>query len=218
MFFPEELKVLAQDVDRYKIVYTSPDKWNSSSPYEQTFQHKNVIIVLYNIAPGSNHPHIDGFFPKTLDDRSLDSTGWIFCRGGTTAVAFYPLKPYVWIDEEKDWRLRSLDLKNGVIVEVASVHTVGDYENFIHRMRTRRVPAPDLEHTLTASYTSLAGDTLTFTYDGPRKLNGATVDLTKTRLYDGPFVSAAVGTGVIELRYGDQVLLLDFQNGKISER
>jgi hypothetical protein len=218
MFFPEELNVLAQDVDRYKIVYTSPDKWNSSSPYEQTFQHKNVIIVLYNIAPGSKHPHIDGFFPKTLDARSIDSTGWIFCRGGTTAIAFYPLKPYVWIDEEKDWRLRSYDLKNGIVVEVASVHTVGDYETFLHRMRSQRVLAGDFEHTLTVSYTSLEGDALTFTYDGLRRLNGATVDLTKTRFYDGPFMQADVGSGIIELRYGDRVRLLDFQKGKIGER
>ena len=71
MFFPEELNVLAEDVDRYKLVYRSPDKWNSSSPYEQTFQHNNVLIVLYNIAAGAQHAHIDGFFPKTLDDRNL---------------------------------------------------------------------------------------------------------------------------------------------------
>jgi hypothetical protein len=218
MFFPEELNVLTQDVDRYKIVYTSPDKWNSSSPFEQTFQHKNVIIVLYNIAPGSKHPHIDGFFPKTLDARSLDSTGWIFCRGGTTAVAFYPLKPVVWIDEEKDWRLRSFDLKNGVIVEVASVHSAGEYENFTHRMRSQHVLAADFERTLTVAYTPLNGDTLTFTYDGLRKLNGATVDLTKTKLYDGPFMSAEVGSGIIELRYGDRVRLLDFPNGRITDR
>ena len=133
-------------------------------------------------------------------------------------MAFYPLKPYVWIDEEKGWRWRSHDLKNGVIVEVSAVRTVGDYENFLHRMRSQRVLAMDFEHTLTVSYTSLAGDTLTFTYDGLRRLNGATVDLTKTRFYDGPFMSAEVGTGVIKLRYGNRVRLLDFQNGRITER
>jgi hypothetical protein len=218
MFFPEELKVLAQDVDRYKIVYTSPDKWNSSSPYEQTFQNKNVLIVLYNIVTGATHPHIDGFFPKTLDARSVDSTGWIFCRGGKTAIAFYPLRPYVWIDEEKDWRLRSSELKNGVIVEVASMHSIADYEKFVDRMRRQRVLARDFDRSLTVSYTSLDGDALTFTYDGARRLNGATVDLTKTKLYDGPFMSAELGSGIIQLRYGNQVRVLDFQKGKITEQ
>lgn len=218
MFFPEELNVLVQDVDRYKLVYTSPDKWNSTSPFEQTFQHKNVIIVLYNIAPGSHHPHIDGFFPKSLDARTVDSTGWIFCRGGNTAIAFYPLKPYVWIDEERNWRLRSHDLKNGVVVEVASVHSVGDYEEFVHGVRSHRVDAGNFDSTLTVSYTALSGDTLTFTYEGPRKLNGKIVDLTKTKFYDGPFMSAEVGTGIIELRYGDRTRVLDFPKGRIIEQ
>jgi hypothetical protein len=217
MFFPEELNVLAQDVDRYKLVYTSPDKWNSSSPYEQTFQHKNVLIVLYNIAPGAKHPHIDGFFPKNLDNCTVDPTGWIFCRGGNTAAAFCILKPFEWIQEEKDLRLRSHHLKNGVVVEVASVHSAGDFEEFVRRMRLRRVEAPDYDRTMTVSYRTLAGDTLTFTYDGARKLNGQIVDLTRTRFYDGPFMSSDVGSGIIELRYGGRVRIMDFQKVTITE-
>lgn len=218
MFFPEELSVLAGDVDRYKLVYTSPDKWNSSSPYEQTFQHKNVIIVLYNIAPGAKHPHIDGFFPKTLDERSVDSTGWVFSRGGNTAVAFYPLKPYEWIEEEKNWRWRSRELKNGLVVEVESVRTDADYRKFVRQMRQLRPSAGNYDQTLTVSYTSIAGDVMTFTYDGPRILNGTSVDLTKTRFYDGPFMSSEVGSGVIELRHGGRVRILDFRQGKIIEQ
>jgi len=218
MFFPEEVNVLVQDVDRYKVVYTSPDKWNASSPYEQTFQNKNVIIVLYNIAPGAQHSHIDGFFPKTLDVRMVDSTGWIFCRGGNISVAFYPLKPYVWIDEEKNWRLRSYDLKNGAVVEVATTHTIVEHNRFIEHMRSQTVEAKNFDRTLTATYVSIAGDTLRFTYDGPRLLNGKGADLTKTKLYDGPFMSADVGTGIIVLRYGNQTRILDFQKGRIVER
>ena len=63
MFFPEELNVLSKDVDRYKVVYTNPDKWNSSSPFEQTFQHRNVLIVLYNIAPGASASSHRRLFP-----------------------------------------------------------------------------------------------------------------------------------------------------------
>ena len=218
MFFPEELNVLSKDVDRYKVVYTNPDKWNSSSPFEQTFQHNNVLIVLYNIAPGAFHPHIDGFFPGTLDARTVDSTGWIFCRGGNTAIAFYPLQPYEWIAEGKHWRLRSRRLRNGVVVEVASVRTAADYDTFVRRMRSRSVRATDFEQSLTVSYTSLAGDVLSFRYDGPRLLNGTPVDPARTRLYDGPFMSADVGSGVIELRYGGRARILDFRQARIIDR
>lgn len=218
MFFPEELNVLAEDVDRYKLVYRSPDKWNSSSPYEQTFQHNNVLIVLYNIAPGAQHPHIDGFFPKTLDERIVDSTGWIFCRGGNAEIAIFPLKPYEWIQEEKDWRLRSSYLRNGLVVEVGTARTAGDCAEFIRKMRQRRPQAGNFDRAMTVSYTSIAGDAMTFTYDGPRIVNGTEVDLTKTKFYDGPFMSSDVGSGIIELRYQGRVRVLDFRQGRIIER
>ena len=133
-------------------------------------------------------------------------------------MAFYPLKPYEWIDEEKNWRLRSHHLKNGAVVEVASAGTAAEYDAFMERIRSHPVVADDFDETLTVSYRSLAGDTLAFRYDGPRILNGKIVDLTKTRLYDGPFMSADVGTGLIELRYKDQIRVLDFQAGQIRER
>ena len=218
MFFPEELNVLARDVDRAKGSYTSPDKWNSSSPYEQTFQHKKAIIVLYNIAPGAQHPEIDGFFPGNLEDRSVDSTGWIFCRGGNTAVAYYPLKPYLWLREGDNWRLRSPHLKNGAVVEVESVHTNSEYRDFMQLVRGQRVDTTGFSRMPTVSFKTLAGDEMRFRYDGPRKLNGTDVDITKTPLYDGPFMKAETGTGIIELHYGGRTRVLDFPNGRIVER
>jgi hypothetical protein len=218
MFFPEELKVLSVNVDRQKGNYTSPDKWNSSSPFERTFQHRNVLIVLYDIAPGARHPHVDGFFPKTLEERIVDPSGWIFCRGGHCAVAVYPLKPYDWIEEADCWRLRSHELKNGFVVEAASAASPQEFDRFMRRMRHQRVEAEDFEHTLSVSYTTLRGDTLAFTYGGDRRLNGEPVDLTQTPLYDGPFMRADVGTGVITLRYGEHRRILDFPRATIVDQ
>jgi hypothetical protein len=218
MFFPEELNVLSKDVDRYKVVYTNPDKWNSSSPFEQTFQHRNALIVLYRIAAGAQHPHIDGFFPGTLDSRTVDPTGWIFCRSGKTTVAFYPLQPYEWIPEGKNWRFRSPHLRNGAVVEVATVRDTAEYNGFVARVRST-VPVMSAEgEPLKVTYTTTAGDRMEFTYDGPRLLNGTPWDPATTRLYDGPFMSADVGSEVIELKYGGRTRVLDFRQGRIFER
>jgi len=218
MFFPEELNVLSKDVDRYKVVYTNPDKWNSSSPFEQTFQYRNVLIVLYSIPPGAQHPHIDAFFPGTLDVRTVDSTGWILCRGGNTAVALYPLQPYEWIAEGTHWRLRSHRPRNGAVVEVTAVRDVADYDTFVRRIRSRSPRVFDREDSLRVTYTSSGGDVLEFHYDGPRLLNGTPMDPSTTRLYDGPFMSADVGSGVIELRYGGRTRTLNFPQARIIDR
>lgn len=218
MFFPEELNVLSKDVDRYKVVYTNPDKWNSSSPFEQTFQHRNALIVLYQIAAGAQHPHIDGFFPGTLDSRTIDPTGWIFCRIGKTAVAFYPLQPYEWIPEGKNWRLRSPYLRNGAVVEVVAVSDTAAYTEFVKRVRSA-VPGMSAEgEPLKVSYTTTGGDRLEFTYGGPRLVNGVPWDPATTRLFDGPFMSADVGSGVIELKYGERRRVLDFRQERIIEQ
>ena len=133
-------------------------------------------------------------------------------------MAFYPLKPYEWIEEEKNWRWRSHHLKNGVVVEVASVETPGDFGEFIERIRQQTVSAVDFDRRLTVSYESLAGDSLRFTYDGPRILNGKSFNLAETRLFDGPFISADVGSGLIDLRSGGRVRILDFQKVEIREQ
>ena len=218
MFFPEEQKFLAEEVDRYHKVYTDSKKWNSASPYERTFQYKDALIVLYNIAEGAKWPHIDGFFPKNLDQRVSDSTGWIFCQAGKTYIAFYPLKPYVWIEEEVDWRWRSMALKNGVVVQVGAGRDYGSFDNFMAAMRKARIRKENFDRSLTVEYTTPAGDRLRFTYDGDRIVNGKKVNFKDYRLFNGPFVTADVGKGIITLKYKDQRRVLDFNSGAITDR
>ena len=130
MFFPEEQRFLADEVNRYHLVYTSPDKWNSSSPYEQTFQHRNTLIVLYDIPEGVIQPHVDAFFPRTLTRNREGAGGWIVCQGGETLIGVFPLQPYEWIEENVNWRLRSSELRNGFIVEVVSAASFPSFDAF----------------------------------------------------------------------------------------
>jgi hypothetical protein len=218
MFFPEDQKFLSEEVDRYHVIYTNPDKWNSSSPYEQTFQYKDALIVLYNIAEGAKHQHIDGFFPKNLDKRIVDSTGWIFCQAGKTYIAFYPLKPYAWIEEEVNWRWRSADRKNGAIVQAGAERTYGSFEGFMAAVRKTHVNNKNFDMNLAIEYTTPAGAVMKFTYDGKRIVNGKAVNFKDYRLFNGPFVTADVGTGIITLHYKEHRRILDFNNATITDR
>ena len=69
--------------------------------------------------------------------------------------AFYPLKPYEWIQEEKNWRLRSHHLKNGA----GCRDRVGPYRRGLRGLCPAYAAAPasgrrDFDRTLTVSYTS----------------------------------------------------------------
>ncbi len=217
MFFPEEIKFLAEEVDRYHLVYTSPDKWNSSSPYERIFQHNNTLIALYNIAPHAHHQHIDGFFPKTLDERIVDPSGWIFCRGGNTFIAFLPLRKYEWIEEEMDWRFRSHVLKNGVVVEVGRLAEDKSFSAFCDAVRTKTDMRDELDSAMTVTYHNRVGDILRFTFDGPRLVNGKAVDFASYGLFGGPYVQSERGSGRITIRYRNIVRNLDFNRGIVTQ-
>ena len=210
MFFPEEIEWLSDEVDRYHLVYTNPDKWNSSSPYERTFQHENAIIVLYDLAPGVRHPHVDGFFPKSLDRREVDASGWIFSQGGDSYVAVRPLKPYEWIEEDAGWRLRSHELRNGFVVEVAMASEYTSFDDFKEQIRSNPLDLTRFTSTNRVSYTTSRGDVLDFRYPDARVLNGEPVDLSAMPLFQGPYVNGDGESQRLVITHGGMEHVVDF--------
>lgn len=238
MFFPEEIKPLIADVVASKGTYNTPDKWTGSSPYERTFQHLNTLLVLYDIVPGTTSEHIDGFFPANLEKRVVDPSGWILCKAGDTYVGWYPLQEYEWIPEKSKeaqvmsgttgwpgpekqeneyWRLRSHKLQNGYVIEARSRAEIGSFEKFSAALRSH-VPKPTLKPgAVSVEYTTLNKEKMSFAFPDGRRLNGKAVDLSRTKLFDGPFLHAEVGSEMLEITYQGRKLVLDFKKLKIIE-
>lgn len=239
MFFPEEIKPLIADVVASKSTYDNPDKWTGGSPYERTFQDRNTICVLYDIAPGTTTEHIDGYFPRNLEERIVDSSGWILCKAGDTYIGWYPLQEYEWIEEhdtpgqEKtavgwpqdlprsrepgNWRLRSYKLQNGYVVEVRSKAEIGSFEHFRAVLESRRPLATMKPGAVAVAYTTIDGRKMKFAYPDTRVLNGRKVDLTKTRLFDSPFLKAEVGSETLTMLCRGARRVLDFKTLTITE-
>ena len=239
MFFPEELKPLIADVTASKSTYNNPDKWTGGSPFERTFQHKNTLIVLYDIPGGTVTEHIDGFFPRNLEERIVDNSGWILCKAGETYVGWYPLQAGEWIEEHEtpgqaknaigrptetdrsqetgNWRFRSHSLQNGYVIEVRSRREAGSFEKFAKNLRSRKPVATLKPGSVSVTYTTLGNETMTFSYPDGRALNGKRVDITRTKLFDGPFLKAEVGSQKLEILHGGKRRLLDFTVPRIVE-
>lgn len=240
MFFPEELKPLIADVVASKGTYNNPDKWTGSSPFERTFQEKNTLIVLYDIAPGTTTEHIDGFFPGNLEQRNIDPSGWILCKAGDTYIGWYPLQEYEWIEEKEIsgqavntivgrpeladrsqemsiWRLRSHKLQNGYVIEVRSKGEVGSFEKFSKELRLHIPVARLLPGNVSVRYTSLGGDRMYFAFPDVRTLGGKAVDLTRYKLFDSPFLHAETGSEKLTMTYKSMRRVLDFKKLTITE-
>jgi hypothetical protein len=218
MFFPEETKFMVEEVHKYHKIYKSPNKWASGSPYEKTFQHNNSIIVLYNIKPGILYEEVDAHFPKYLEEKIEHPSGWIFCNAGNTYVAYYPFKPYEWVEEEHSFRFRSKYIKNGCILEAAAKEKYNSFDDFIKQITSNKIDISAFDDTLTAIYVNSDGDELKFTYDGERVLNGKKVDFKDYKLFKGPFLNAEVGSKKLEIRYKNKIRLLDLKKCLIEEK
>ena len=236
MFFPEEIKTSMAGIIASKTTYNNPDKWTGGSPFERIFQHKNTLIALYDIPVGTTSEHIDGFFPANLEKRIIDESGWIICKAGDTYVGWYPLQPGEWSEEyeakkqafnttttakkvegaepPRNYRFRSHELQNGYIVEVRSRDEIGSFEKFRKELPLH-IPEAVLDSgKVSVRYKTLNGDVMEFAFPNMRKLNGEKVDLTKTKLFEGPFLHAEVGSQKLTMTYKNEKMILDFKNLK----
>ena len=216
MYFPEEPKLLTDAVVKSKGNYDNPKKWIGGSPYEQVYQQKDALIALYNVKKGARYSTVDTQFPKTLSKREVDKSGWIFTHGGNAYIAFYPLAKYKWMEEETDYRLRSTQLKNGAVVQVASASDYSSFEAFKDAVKalplktsTRPVPRVD--------FTSLRGDHIVFEYDKTPELNGKPVDYSKWKLFESPYLYAEPNSEKMLMKYGNHRRLLDFRKLEIKD-
>ena len=238
MFFPEDIKPLMADVLASKGTYNNPEKWTGGSPFERTFQNKNTIVVLYDIPAGTTSEHIDGFFPRNLEERNVDASGWILCKAGDTYVGWYPLQPCEWTEEHDvvgqvkntegrpqntvdrsreagNWRLRSNKLQNGYVVEVRSRDEIGSFEKFSSELGKHIPRASLVPGKVTVDYVTLDNDRMSFSFPEGRVLNGKSVDLSKTKLFEGPFLNAEVGSELLTLTCRGKTRVLDFKNVQI---
>jgi len=213
--FPADIGI--SGVVSSKKSYDSPDKFVGGSPYEQIFQDQDTVVVLYDIAPGSRFPHINGFFSKDLTEIREDASGWIFARGGDALIACRPLQPYAWKPIEGGGRrLFSPYLKNGMVVQVAARPEFADMEAFRRAivglpLEFAMEPAPRVK------FRSLRGKTLEFAYGAVPRVDGTAVDYDHWPLFGGPFVEAAVDSERMMLKYGDMRRVLDFKTLTVTD-
>lgn len=202
---------------RSKTTYDSPDKLLGGSPYERIAQSEDAVIALYDLAPGTRFPHINGFFSKDLAELTEDASGWIFCRGGRTWIAYRPLAPYAWKPIEGGGkRLFSPHLKNGTVVQAASVDEFPTLEAF--RKAIRALPLEfRLEPAPRVTFRTLRGKTIEFTYGQTPRVDGKPLDYANWPAFGGPFVHGQAGEPRLEMTHGGVRRVLDFRTLAVTE-
>lgn len=233
MYFGADWDTVTDLIARSKVDYDSPDKLEGGSPYEQIFQHESTLIALYDIPEGNRFPHIQTLFTRDLQYRSEDDSGWIFAQGGPVYIAYRPLAPGEW--RPVDWTgllkggaggwfstnfeelaadsefFVSTSLKNGYVLQVAPVSEFASYAAFKEAIRALPLDYA-LDPVPSVTFTTLAGKTLSATYDKWLSVDGTVDDPTTWKLFDGPYSQADRESEQLEMQHGGEVHFLDFKN------
>jgi hypothetical protein len=216
--------------------YDVADKLVGCSPYEQVMQDSDTVIALYDIPEGTRFEQVNGFFSKDLTDLVEDSSGWIFAKGGDTYLAYYPMAEYRWEPHMAYKRLPSQGngyryervesgsqvlisphVKNGTIVQAASVSEFASFEDF--KKQVRELPLEvQLEPAPQVKFRSLRGKEISFKYGSASQVDGKRIDYSKWKLFEGPYLNAEKGSRKLEITHGRLMRTLDFNTLTISDR
>jgi hypothetical protein len=214
--------------------YVESDKLVGCSPYEKVFQDLDTVIALYDIPAGTDYEQVNGFFSKDLSDLIEHESGWIFARGGDTYLAYRPLAGYSWIPHliyravpsdngyayERDRTgskvLVSPHVKNGTIVQAASVDEFASYEDFQKTIIALPLEF-SLEPTPSVKMTTLRGKQVLATYGEAPIVNGKPIDYNQWKLFEGTHLKAEIGGRKLTITHGKLQRVLDFNTLTISD-
>jgi hypothetical protein len=205
-------KFAVEDVIHNKTFYNKEDKWIGASPYEQLFQHKNILIALYDLrAEDAVFKHYDIFFPKDLTAIEEDSSGWIFAHAPNIYIALKPFCPYAWIQEAHGKRLRSTALLNGYVLitgDPQELHSLGDFKKLIlEKTKANFDPRENAMDIKTYDQRRIR-----FSYSGERMVNGKKTGINDFPLFKSPFVNAKEGSRRMVLRHERKRLVVDLND------
>ena len=237
MYFTAYPEPMIQGVAKEgKPSYDAPDKLLGCSPYEQVFQDLDTVVALYDIPAGTRFPRVNGFFSKDLTQVTEDKSGWIFAQGGNTYLAYRPLAAYTWEPlrlykqvkppagqsyayervDSGDKLLVSPHLKNGTILQAASASEFKDFAAF--KAAINALPLTySLDPVPTVTLRTLRGKTIVVQYGAAPLVDGAVLDYTKWKLFEGPYLNAEKGSRKLTITHGRLQRVLDFNTLTISD-
>ncbi len=209
-YFADAPDKIIANILRQRPYYKDRNKWVEGSPFEEVFQHQNTLIALYNIPEDERNGHVNGFFSKIIKHRVEHPSGWIFCMADSVYFAVKTLMKGIWHEEDDHYRLTLNSRQTGVVMEVANKSQYSSFEAFQQQIMGNRLQI-DME-ALRVVYTNSNGDRLDFTHGKDRLINGEKVIFDNWPLFGGPFVKAKKESKLIEIQYGVEKVVLNFNN------
>lgn len=204
--------------------------FRGAGEYERLFQHRNVLLALYDTPDSLDAVRLHGFFSQELDTLlAADTTAnfrapdWIFAQAAETFFALLPLQPYRFENFNEGRLFVSSGARNGFILEVSTVTESQTLEEF--QRRIRGVTQVDLSNYAAQNkivYSTIYGDRMEFSFNATtgkvtRFLNNLPVTFDDCALFESPMLKHYPETKRMVLRFKNEWLELDFDKWEVVE-
>ncbi len=175
-------------------------------------QHRDLLIALYALPDTDPFGFTRAYFPTFAFDEQQVGKEWAFGARGDAYIAL-GCSQGIELVQDGPAALRELRASGHKAAWLCQMGRKADHGSFA-QFRKRVLAARFDCDSLSVSYRPLQGDTVTFGWDGPLKVNGEAQPLHSANHYEGPnCVTDGWPATQMVVVHGDQAIQLDFADG-----
>ena len=185
-----------------------PNFWHGNVVLPRVAQWKDVLIAVHRLPDDDWLGFTHAYFPIYAFDEHVLRDGWAFARKGAGYLALTAARGLaLTVQGVNAYReLRSYGQHNVWLCHMGRAARDGSFEAF-----QQAVLGLDVRFDgLGVRYTTLRGETLAFGWEGPLLVNGSAEPITGFKHYESPYCVADLPATQMEIRFGDEVLRLNF--------
>jgi hypothetical protein len=186
-----------------------PGFWLGNAVLPRVAQWKNVLIAVHNLPEDDRMGFTHAWFPVYQFDEYEISNGWAFARKGQGFVALTAQQGIELVKHAPDGfrELRSYGRNNVWICQMGRQSVDGDFSAFKNKVLQN---APGWGN-LSTSLTGVRGETISFGWNEPLRVNGAEQPLSGYKHIDNLYCQAELPANQMDVQYEDILMRLNFQ-------
>jgi hypothetical protein len=187
-----------------------PNFWAGNAMLPRVAQWKDALIAVYHLPEDDWMGFTHAYFPAHAFDEYVLRQDWAFARKGNGYLA---LMAQQGLDLTKHGHyalreLRSYGPENIWLCHLGRAAVDGDFSSFQDKILALPVRFADTS----VHFTTLRGEVLSFGWHGPFLRDEIEQPLSSFGHYEHPFATSDFPSRQMEVRYGDELLRLDFES------
>jgi hypothetical protein len=193
-----------------------PNFWHGNVVLPRVAQWKDVLIAIHKLPDDDWLGFTHAYFPVWGFDEHVmreddNERMWAFASKGDGYLALAAARGLEFITRgDNAYReLRSYGQHNVWVCHMGRAALDGDFKTFQDKVLALDVTFEDLS----VRCATLRGETLAFGWEGPLMRNGKEDPITGFKHYDNPYCVADLPASQMEIRFGEQIMRLDFSAG-----